>query len=314
MKYIYINLLSKFGFVILGVFSSAQFGLAQEKVITYQNFETAVIDYYPTKQNGIDEKKYRKGKYILENTYSIIKSDKSFVYVDYWNIAVGFSFMDERKQYIEIAFKKAIEKDWKSLCKVILSFNGDLEVTKHGLYASIPEIYSQFYKKCGNTNLETKEKIDLESYAQKNNLDLNLIKTIAKISKDDQAFRRDKEKYYKNPNKLAMQTALDKINQRAIQNLFNKYGKYIGRSLVGNKFESVMWSVIQHSNLELMEKYLPVIQKAVNDKELHITPLKMLIDRIYAIKFNYQIFGSQGGVNLADDKTIMEVKKKFGIE
>jgi len=77
-----------------------------------------------------------------------------------------------------------------------------------------------------------------------------------------------------------------------------------------------MWAVIQHSNLEMMERYLPVIQKAVKDKELNIVPLKMLIDRFYGLKYGYQIFGSQSGFGfeMADEKTRKEIELKYGIE
>jgi hypothetical protein len=102
-----------------------------------------------------------------------------------------------------------------------------------------------------------------------------------------------------------------------IDALYKKYETYIGRSLVGKKFENVMWAVIQHSNIDMMERYLPVIKKAVTDKEIEVGPLKMLIDRFYGLKYGYQIFGSQGegfGFKLADEKTKNEIKIMYGIE
>ncbi|WP_312406369.1 hypothetical protein [Brevundimonas sp.] len=61
-----------------------------------------------------------------------------------------------------------------------------------------------------------------------------------------------------------------------------------------------MWAVIQHSDLEMMEEYLPVVQQAVADAQLEATPLKMLIDRVHAIRHGTHVFGSQVGVPLAD--------------
>ena len=76
-----------------------------------------------------------------------------------------------------------------------------------------------------------------------------------------------------------------------------------------------MWAVIQHSNLDMMERYLPIIQNAVKENELHLTTFKMLIDRIYtkpSMIINF--FGSQQGIKIADEKIIKEIKEKYGID
>jgi hypothetical protein len=77
-----------------------------------------------------------------------------------------------------------------------------------------------------------------------------------------------------------------------------------------------MWSVIQHSNPEMMEKYLPIVNKAVENNDLDKTPLKMLIDRYYGLKYGYQIFGSQNGFGfkMADDETRNKIIKQYGID
>ena len=67
----------------------------------------------------------------------------------------------------------------------------------------------------------------------------------------------------------------------------------------------------------MMEKYLPVVHIAVKEKELSTTPLKMLIDRYYGLKYGYQVFGSQSsdfGFKMADEKKRKEIKLKYGIE
>jgi hypothetical protein len=75
-----------------------------------------------------------------------------------------------------------------------------------------------------------------------------------------------------------------------------------------------MWLVIQHSNIKKMEYYLPIIVNAVKSNELSSIPLAMLLDRIYAIKYGYQIFSSQQGVKLGDDKIRNKVMAKYGLE
>ncbi|MCB1023164.1 MAG: hypothetical protein KDB79_02155 [Acidobacteria bacterium] len=302
------------GFLIVFSFACAPVAAAQGRKLNDNNFEERVIGYYPPLRDGVDEKDYRKGKSILENAYSQIGSDNRFVYADYWNIAVGFSYMHEDKENIEIAFNKAVQSDWKSVCEVIKAFGGKSASQENGLSKAIPGSYAKLNSRCRNENSASEPQAAPEEYARENNLDPELVKMIAKIGDDDQLVRKEAGLYYDDPDKLAKQNALDKANREIVEALFKKYKKYVGSSMVGRKYESIMWLVIQHSNLEMMEKYLPVIHQAVKDGDLHVTPLKMLIDRIYSIKYKYQIFGSQGGVSIADEETIEKVKRQYGIE
>ena len=215
---------------------------------------------------------------------------------------MAFVNLDESNQNIEIAFKKAIELDTENICTIIKAFgNSELDIR-------IPETFYSFLKNCTDQN--EKDNFDLESYAKKNGLDLKLVNEIYKIQLADIKYRFDK------PMDWSKQKPLDEQNQKRIDSLFSNYNAYIGKSLVGEKFESTMWAVIQHSNTEMMEKYLPIIQKAVQEKELDVTPLKMLIDRYYGPKYGYQVFGSQSGFGfkLADEKKKTEIERKFGIE
>lgn len=143
---------------------------------------------------------------------------------------------------------------------------------------------------------------------KKKEMDTNLSKLISSIQYNDQRYRNiDFEK-----NK-AEQRELDSLNLSKIDSIYKKYNTYIGKSLVGDKLSHVMWLVIQHSNISKMEYYLPIIASAVKNKELSSVPLAMLIDRIYSIKYGYQIFGSQQGVKLGDDKVRNKIKVKYDL-
>ena len=159
------------------------------------------------------------------------------------------------------------------------------------------------------SKIEEKDTFSLNSYCKKNGLDKNLVQLMRSIEQDDQRYRV--QDYMKN---LAKQTELDSLNLQIIDSLYNKHGAYIGKSLVGEKFSYVMWLVIQHSNIEKMEEYLPVLIEAVKKKELKLTPLKMLIDRIYTVRFGYQIFASQMGVDLANEEVRKKVIAKYAID
>jgi hypothetical protein len=134
---------------------------------------------------------------------------------------------------------------------------------------------------------------------------------MSKIRINDQFYRSSDLEYKTN---LTKQNELDLNNRRIIDSLFIEHKKYIGKSQVGEKFKTGMWVIIQHSNLVMMEKYLPVIQKAVSENELHLTTLKMLLDRVHSIKHDYQFFGSQSGIKMADDEKIYQIKEKYGID
>lgn len=112
------------------------------------------------------------------------------------------------------------------------------------------------------------------------------------------------------------QKLLDKENQQTVEALYQQHNTYIGRSLVGTEHEAVMWSVIQHADPEMMEKYLPVIHKAVQDGELDMGPLKMLIDRYYGLTKGYQFFGTQSGFGFenAGKEEKNKIKEMYGID
>jgi len=74
-----------------------------------------------------------------------------------------------------------------------------------------------------------------------------------------------------------------------------------------------MWAVIQHSNVEVMCKYLNVIEKAVKEDELSPDLLKLIVDRIYTEKYNFQIFGSQANIPMATQERIEQVKRKYNL-
>jgi hypothetical protein len=51
--------------------------------------------------------------------------------------------------------------------------------------------------------------------------------------------------------------------------------------------------IIQHSNIELMEKYLPKFKSYADEGKILKSELAMMIDRISVEKFGYQLYGTQ---------------------
>lgn len=279
---------------------------SQETIFTLENFDIEFLTYQAIQKDGVSKDNFDFAKNIIsESKKSIINNGNIYKFGNYWNIATALYMLKENNIYIEIAFKKASE--FNQICKFIKTF----ENVKNHFNRTIPEIYNLQKQKCKKT-LTIQDKLDLEKYSSANNLDLKLVKLISRVSINDKKYRDSNR--YSDKDFDTKQPELDKKNQVIIDSLYKEYKTYIGKSLVGDEFKTTMWAVIQHSNPQMMEKYLPTIQKAVKDNEIHLTTLKMLIDRIYWLKYDYQIFGSQPNIKLADEKKISEIKIKYGID
>lgn len=289
---------------IIGIFSCNAQNVTS---FSYDNFENQLLLYQPEQNSKISKKDFDFANMILRETKSATnnKSD-NFNLGDYFNILEAFVTLKESKKNINIAFEKFINAD--DSCEYVIAF--EKSIKKNPKYDIIREDYLNKLKECISEPIVEK-KFDIEKYCEFNNLDIDVVKQITVIKNNDEKNRLISSK------KLASeQKVLDKKNQKLIDSLYQKHQIYLGKSLVGEKFETVMWAVIQHSNIEMMAKYLPIIQKAVKEKELDVVPFKMLIDRFYGLKYGYQIFGSQSGFGfeLADDKKRKEIELKYGIE
>jgi hypothetical protein len=272
-------------------------------IFNYQTFDTDIFNFVPIKREGVTDQKFNYALRILDDTKSITKNDpKKLTVTDFWNITSAFVTLKEPAENIEISFKKAIALDAKSVCSYIQMAGAS------NLEKAIPETFLPFYANCLENSSNKNDKLDVVQYATTNKLDIRLVSLINSIDLDDQKFR------LVTPLDQVKQRPFDIQNERRIDSLYAVYKTYIGKTLVGKDYESVMWSVIQHSDIHTMERYLPQISKAVEQKELSAEPLKMLIDRVYTVKYHYQIFGSQLGVPVADEKTKSEVIKNYRLE
>jgi tetratricopeptide (TPR) repeat protein len=88
------------------------------------------------------------------------------------------------------------------------------------------------------------------------------------------------------------QSDADSINLQKIEAIIAEHG-YPGKSLVGNRLANATFLVIQHADLEIQEKYLPILQAAADKGELRKSSLALLIDRIEMRNDRPQIYGSQ---------------------
>lgn len=85
---------------------------------------------------------------------------------------------------------------------------------------------------------------------------------------------------------------IDSTNLVVVCALIDKYG-WPGKSFVGARGNGTVFLVIQHSNLAVQEKYLPLMMQSVADSQSRLCDLALLQDRVLMGQGKKQIYGSQ---------------------
>ena len=86
----------------------------------------------------------------------------------------------------------------------------------------------------------------------------------------------------------------DSINQIKIQKILDERG-WLGQDIIGGQGNSTLFLVIQHSPIEIQEKYLPMMREAVKKNNAQPSSLALLEDRVALRTGKRQIYGSQIG-------------------
>ena len=84
----------------------------------------------------------------------------------------------------------------------------------------------------------------------------------------------------------------DSMNLLKVAEVLDKYG-WLGPEVVGDKGSNVLFLVIQHSDLPVQEKYLPMMREAVKNGKAKASSLALLEDRVALRQGKLQIYGSQ---------------------
>jgi hypothetical protein len=261
-------------------------------------------NFIPSKPDNVSESDYRNGEQILKNSYQQISEDDfRIVASDYWNFATAYYKMGQPKEMVYDYLFKARYTDRKSFCQIVNYYHKNKNgLDSTGFYKLLGEDYRMLVSDCAT--IESEEVFNIDEYIEKNRYDKSLIYKLNDILQEDQ-----KRRQWKNED-LKKQREIDDINIIRAEEIIMKYG-YPGTKMVGAKFDFVIWIVIQHSTLPFQEKHLSLIAKAVEEKQIGKTSLRMLLDRIYSKKTGFQLFGSQVGVPFSDDRTIEEIKLKY---
>ena len=87
-----------------------------------------------------------------------------------------------------------------------------------------------------------------------------------------------------------LQSDADESNLERVEAIIKQYG-YPGESLVGSPANEAVFYVIQHS--EKIDQYLPLIEKAANEKQLPFRLYAMMLDRSLMQNEKEQVYGTQ---------------------
>jgi len=281
--------------------------LAAPLSTTLATFDQDILDYIPPQSPDVDPGVHENWAERLRETYGLVREDGGvFNRADYWNVAIGFIVMEADLELVRLAFLRAAEVDpdgWRMY----------MEEFPHKFDQLLPAEYETFMAET-STGAGRSEAVKLTpaDYARENGLDAGLIILVDAMDERDQRYRQNDD-FLNDPDAIDSQGRLDRMNVGQVDSLRSAHGGYVGRSLVGERYEHVMWEVVQHSNIDMMEAYLPVCHRAVDEGEMPRALLKMLLDRVYANRTGRQIFGSQVGVDFVDAETKAQVKAQYGL-
>lgn len=135
------------------------------------------------------------------------------------------------------------------------------------------------------------------------NYDKPLVAKLNKIYQDDQSHRMQingvQEKYgweSKQMDSLWKVIGLyDSLNLIEIKKILDTRG-WLGADIVGQKGNSTLFLVIQHADQKTQEQYLPMMRKAVANRNAAASSLALLEDRVALGQGKKQIYGSQIGM------------------
>lgn len=167
--------------------------------------------------------------------------------------------------------------------------------------------------------------------AQEARYDKPLKAELEQILKTDQGVRQEYQaavtKYGNNSEEVrqAIQkmVATDQENKKQVTGIIDAHG-WPGKSMVGKQASLAAFLVIQHSDKETMEKYLPQLREAAAKGEAEKSQLALMEDRVLMNNGKPQIYGSQLNVNnetgqpelykIADEANVNKRREEMGLE
>ena len=137
----------------------------------------------------------------------------------------------------------------------------------------------------------------------------SFIQQLLSIGNDDQRYREEMantaEKYGgTSPEIKALLSSMrkaDSINTTKVTSIIDQYG-WLGADVIGPEANTAIFMVIQHADLPIQLKYLPIMRAAVKDGRAKPASLALLEDRVALKQGRKQTYGSQISWNMATNE------------
>lgn len=84
----------------------------------------------------------------------------------------------------------------------------------------------------------------------------------------------------------------DSINLIYVAAVLNQYG-WLGENKIGERPNKALWQVIQHSSLDVQERYLPLLKESAENGESRMSNFAFLQDRVLMKRGKKQRYGTQ---------------------
>ncbi|HRP57654.1 DUF6624 domain-containing protein [Agriterribacter sp.] len=283
-------------------------------LIFYQNAKSQMTDEYKVNVEAADSL-YRKGEYL--------------------NAAKTFS-----KAFESVGWKGLVNDRYNAACCWALagipdsSFYQLNKIVSGASYSNIDHIKNDEDLRSLHADARWTSLLDvIEKNKEKieENFNKPLIKQLDTIFNDDQLYRIQLDsiiaEYGPGSDEMRKQlqrmNAADSINLIKVTNILNKFG-WPGTKEIGAKGSITLFIVIQHADIETQEKYLPLIEKAVESGDLAAGNLALIKDRMLLRKGKEQIYGTQVGFSkesglhyilpLSDPDNVDARRKSIGLQ
>ncbi|RPI17364.1 MAG: hypothetical protein EHM58_09420 [Ignavibacteriae bacterium] len=209
--------------------------------------------------------------------------------LQYYNAACSWALAgDKEKAFVYL--KNAVDKGWTNIEHV------KLDQDLNSLHAD---------KRWNEIITQIQKRIDIEEAG----INKELRSELLQILEDDQKYRMVLDSIRNTDgigspewnNLLNKMRVADSINLGKIIAIINKYG-WPGKPLVGSEASLTAFLVIQHSDLQTQEKYLPMLYEAAQNGEASMSSYALLYDRVEMGNGRKQKYGTQLRLNMDTQK------------
>ena len=135
---------------------------------------------------------------------------------------------------------------------------------------------------------------------QEAKMNMVLVKQLDSVYNDDQKYRQiidSVQTTYGNSSDEVSELwktiqQKDSVNLSMVTTILDNYG-WLGPDVIGERGNLTLFLVIQHADLKVQEKYLPLMREAVKAGKANAGQLALLEDRVALGEGKKQIYGSQ---------------------